>query len=226
MTAARATLAFVGGTGKEGRGLALRFAAAGHPVLIGSRTDERAADAAARLRARLEQAGLPLPPRLEGMRNYAAVEAADIVFLTVPYACLDTFLHDHGALIAGKIVVDVTNPLALENGRFVLTRVPEGSVSMRVARLVPAAHVVAGFKNAAAAHLLALDKPALGDILLASDDAAAKATVAELVREIPDLRPLDAGPLPNAEFLESMTALELNLNRIHNATTTIRILGI
>lgn len=226
MTTARSTLAFVGGTGKQGRGLALRFAAAGHPVLIGSRVDDRAAEAAAKLRERLEHFRRRLPPRLEGMRNDAAVDAAGIVFLTVPYAGLDAFLHERGALLAGKIVIDVVNPLALVDGRFVLTRVAESSVSARIARVASGARVVAGFKNAAAAHLLALDTPALGDVLLASDDADAKATVADLVREIPDLRPLDSGPLANAEFLEAITALELNLNRIHDATTTIRILGV
>ena len=223
---AGATLAFVGGTGKQGRGLALRLAAAGHPVLIGSRVAERAIDAAAQLRARLEDAQLPLRARLDGAANCDVIDSADIVFLTLPYAALAEFLDDCGTSLGGKIVVDVTNPLVVENGRFVLAEVPEGSASLHVARLVPAARIVAGFKNVAAAHLLALDHPAPGDVLLASDDAAAKATVADLARQIPDLRPLDAGPLANAEFLEAITALELNLNRIHHATTTIRIVGV
>ena len=224
--AARPALAFVGGTGKEGCGLAARFAAVGHPVLIGSRDAARAVDAVARLRDRLARAGSAFAACVEGMSNDGAIAGAEIVFVTVPYAAFDTFLHERGAALAGKIVVDVVNPLRVVGGRFELIPVPEGSAALHLARLAPDARIVAGFKNAAAAHLLALGVRAEGDILLASDDAAAKAIVAGLVREIPDLRPVDAGPLANGGFLESITALQLNLNRLHKATTAIRILGL
>ena len=221
----RASLAFVGGTGKLGRGLGLRLAAAGHGVLLGSREEERALDAAAQLRERLVGAGYD-PKGVEGMGNAVAVTRADMVFLTLPFDSLDAFLAEHGALLDGKIVVDVVNPLQLVEGRFTLVPVDEGSVGLRVRRLVPRARVVSAFKNAAAAHLLRLDRPAAGDILIAADDTAAGTAVHALVREIPALRPLHAGPLANGAFLESLTALELNLNRIHKALTSIRILGI
>ncbi len=226
MSLGPATIAFVGGTGRQGRGLALRLAAAGHPVVIGSRRNERARDAAAKTRLRLAQGGRATTGPIEGTSNDSAVWAAAIVFLTLPFEGLDAFLAESGALLAGKIVVDVVNPLRVVGGRFDVEPVMEGCASMRVARMAPRARVVGGFKNAAAAHLLALDTPAHGDTLLASDDDDAKAIVAGLVREIPDLRPLDAGPLANAAFLEQVTALELNLNRIHRATTAIRILGV
>ncbi len=130
------------------------------------------------------------------------------------------------AALAGKILVDVLNPLRVVDGRFDLVPVAEGSMGMRVKRMAPEGRVVAGFKNAAAEHLLDLEHTPRGDILLASDDAEAKAVVADLVRDIPDLRPVDAGALANAAFLESITALELNLNRLHKAVTSIKILGI
>ena len=221
----RATLAFVGGTGHLGRGLGLRLAAAGHPVLIGSRSEARAVAAATKLQARLAGAGREVA-RLEGMRNFAAVSAAEVVFLALPFETLDAFLAERGALLHGKIVVDVVNPLRLTDGRFDLAPVPEGSAGMRVQRLVPDARVVSAFKNAAAGHLLRLDDPVAGDVLLASVDAGPKAVVGELAQAIPPLRPIDAGPLANAAFLESVTAFELNLNRIHNRLTSIRILGL
>jgi NADPH-dependent F420 reductase len=218
-------LAFVGGTGKLGRGLGLRLAAAGHTVLIGSRSEDRAIEAAAALRARLTAAGRSIT-RLEGASNVAAIPGADMVFLTLPYECLDTFLAERGGLLDAKIVVDVLNPLRITNGRFDLIPVTDGSAGTHVRRLFPRARVVSGFKNAAAAHLAALARPVRGDILLASDDAEAKAAVGDLVRDIPDLRAIDAGPLANAGFLESIAALELNLNRLHKTVTSIEILGI
>lgn len=223
--AAIATLAFVGGTGKLGRGLGLRLAAAGHAVLLGSRSAERAVEAAAKLRRRLVDAGHEVP-RIDGMRNCDAVPEADIVFLTVPFETLEGFLTECGVLLDGKIVVDVVNPLRLVDGRFDLVPVPEGSVGTHAQRLAPGARLVSAFKNAAAGHLLQLERPAEGDVLLAGDDAVAKESVAGLVRAIPVLRPIDAGPLANGAFLEGITALELNLNRLHKAVTSIRILGL
>ena len=219
------TLAFLGGTGKLGRGLSVRLAAAGHTVLIGSRSEERAQVAAANVRTSLEQAGRSFT-RIEGMLNAATIPTAEVVFLTLPSDGLDACLGELIASLAGKIVVDVLNPLRVVHGRFDLAPVAEGSMGMRVRRLVPGGRVVSGFKNAAAEHLIDLGHTPRGDILLASDDAEAKAVVAGLVRDIPELRPVDAGPLANAAFLESITALELNLNRLHKAVTSIRILGI
>jgi NADPH-dependent F420 reductase len=225
MSARRRTIAIVGGTGKQGRGLATRLAAAGHDVVIGSRTPERAADAAADVRRRLAAAGRE-GPRIAGLWNCAAIPAAEIAVITVPFAALDDLLAQCGSLLAEKIVVDVTVPVLMTAERVELVAVPEGSASVLVQRRVPGARVVAAFKNVAASHLLRLERHAEGDIPIAGDDAAAKTIVAELVREIPALRPVDAGPLANAGLLESLTALELNLNRLHKAVTSIRLLGI
>jgi hypothetical protein len=214
----------VGGTGKLGRGLGLRLAAAGHRVELGSRTPSRAAEAAAELRARLVAADRPA--EVEGAENAAAVRRGDVVFLTLPFASLEDFVGAHGALLAGKVVVDVVNPLRVTDGRITLAPVAGGAVGPWLQRAVPRARVVSAFKNAAAAHLLRLERPAAGDVLIATDDREAGAVVRDLVRDIPRLRPIDAGRLANAAFLESLTALELDLNRIHKALTSIRILGI
>jgi NADPH-dependent F420 reductase len=219
-------LGIAGGTGPQGRGLALRLAAAGHRVLLGSRAPERAAEAAARLQARLERAGHTGGPAIAGVENCDAMRDASVVLLTVPFDALESLLTGCGALLAGKTVIDVVNPLTITADRVSVTPVPEKSASAHVQRLVPSARVVAAFKNVAAKHLLALEAVAEGDVLLASDHADAKTTAAALVREIPILRPIDAGPLANAGFLESITALELSLNRLHTAHTAIRILGL
>jgi len=218
-------LAFVGGTGKLGRGLAVRLAAAGHPVLIGSRAEERAVDTAKAIRRRLEERG-DAPGRVDGMRNAAAASEAGIVFLTLPFDVLEAFLTEHGRLLDGKIVVDVVNPLRFVDGRVELVALAEGSAAMHIRRCAAGARVVSAFKNAAAAHLLRLDRPVAGDVLLASDDAHAKGVVVGLVQAIPDLRPVDAGPLATAGLIEALTALELNVNRIHKAITTIQLLGL
>jgi len=218
------SIAFVGGTGKLGRGLGLRLAAAGHRVELGSRVASRAAEAAAELRARLVAADRSA--EVEGAENAAAVRRGDVVFLTLPFDSLDDFVAAHGKLLEGKVVVDVVNPLRVTRERTTLAPVPEGAVGPWLQRAVPRARVVSAFKNAAAAHLLRLDRPAAGDVLIATDHAEAGAVVRDLVRDIPRLRPIDAGRLANGAFLESLTALELDLNRIHKALTSIRILGI
>jgi 8-hydroxy-5-deazaflavin:NADPH oxidoreductase len=224
MTTSR-PIAFLGGTGKLGRGLALRLAAAGYEVLLGSRAEDRARDAAAELRRRLEEGG-DSPARIDGVHNLSAVSGAEIVFLTLPFEILDAFLGECGHCLDGKIVVDVVNPLRFIDGRVELAPVAEGSAAMHILRRAPGARIVSAFKNAAAAHLLRLARPVVGDVFLASDDAPAKAIVARLVRAIPTLRAVDVGTLANAGLVEAITALELNVNRIHRATTTIQLVGL
>lgn len=219
-------VAIVGGTGPEGSGLALRLAVGGYRVLLGSRDPERAAGATRDLRARVADATTRSGGSLEGLRNDAAIAAADVVFICLPYPALDPFLAEWGPLLAGKVVVDVVVPLAFSNGHVGLVDLASPSVSADIQARIPAARIVAAFKNVSAVHLLAVDGPVEGDVLLAGDDADAKRAVATLVRAIPDLRAVDAGPLANAGFLESLTALEISMNRLHKARTGIHILGL
>ncbi len=183
-------------------------------------------EAAANVRQRLTAAGHDGRVDVEGCDNATAVRQADMVFLTLPFDTLESFLVGRESSLAGKVVVDVVNPLLFADGRFTLARVLDGAVGPWVQRLAPEARVVSAFKNAAAAHLLRLARPAAGDILVASDDAEASAAVQSLVRAIPKLRAVDAGPLAGSAFLESLTALELTLNRRYRTRTSIRILGL
>jgi len=212
--------AILGGTGPEGIGLALRLAQAGEEVAIGSRDKERAAEAATRVADRVRGA------RVRGDVNEAVIAGADFVALCFPFGGVEAVVSSHAEALAGRIVIDTINPLAVRGGVFHRVRVPEGSAGLLIQRLAPGARVVSAFKTISAEHLEHLDTPLEGDVLLCGDDAAAKREVERLVLRIPNLRPLDTGPLSNSETVEGITALLLNLNKRYKARTSVRIVGI
>jgi NADPH-dependent F420 reductase len=219
-----ACIAFVGGTGSYGRGLALRFALAGEEVIIGSRSLGRAEHAADRVRDRLAH-GVP-SGLVRAADNLSAVHAAEIVVLTVPFPALESVLADVGGQLAGKTVFDVVNPVEFVDGVPRLCAVREGSAAGFIQARVPAAQIVCGFKNISAHDLWHTEMPLRGDVLLCGDVPEAKERLADVVRRMPDLRPVDAGPLEMACYLESVTALLLNLNQRYHKLTSIQILGL
>ncbi len=221
MLAAMGALAFVGGTGPEGMGLALRLARAGEAVLIGSREPARALAAAEKIRAAVPGA------QVEGAGNRDAVGRTDRVVLALPFRGLTAFLDGAAAALAGKLVIDVVVPLGVRAGVFELVPVPGApSVGELIQRAAPTARVVSAFKNLSAERLADLATPLAGDVVLCGDDPQARAAVAALVQKLPGLRPIDAGPLANARYVEAITPLLLNLNRRHHALTSIQILGL
>src|SRR3954447_7166112 len=136
------TLAFLGGTGDQGRGLARRYALAGHAVVIGSRSAERAQTAASELAA-----DLPAEARISGAANLEAATAADVVVVAVPWEGHGALLTDLAAALAGKIVIDCVNPLGFDGkGAFALP-VEEGSAAEQAAALLPESRVVAAFHH-------------------------------------------------------------------------------
>jgi hypothetical protein len=214
-------LAFVGGTGPEGLGLALRLAAAGEPVLIGSRVRDRAVAAAERVRAAVPGASV------EGLENMAALTRTDRVALTLPFEGLPAFLDSAQGQLAHKLLIDVIVPLALRDRFFELVPVPgAASVGELLQQRVPSARVVSAFKNLSAETLHDRDALLEGDVVLCGNDPAARAEVAALIRRLPGLRAVDAGRIANARYLEAITALLVNLNRQHGARTSIAILGL
>ncbi len=215
-----ATLAFLGGTGPEGRGLALRLALAGHEALIGSRDAARAAQAAERVRARASAA------HVIGAANAEAARRAEVVFITVPYQAHRPLLTEVGKLLAGKLVVDVVAPLEFRAGHAVPVTVEEGSAAQQAQALLPGSLVSAAFHHVSAVDLWAPGRALEGDVLVCADSPEAKARTAALVREVKDLRPVDAGGLGNARYVEELTALLMELNRIHKARTSLRVLGL
>lgn len=214
-------LGFIGGTGPQGVGLALRLAAAGEPVLIGSRVVARARAAAGQIRAVVPGADA------DGAANVEVLARAERIVLTLPFPALAPFLAEAAPRLAGKLVIDVVVPLTVRDGFFALVPIPgAASAGEFVQRTVPAARVVSAFKNVPAARLADLTVPLEGDVVLCGEDPGARAAVAALVGKLPGLRAVDAGALANARYLEAITALLLNVNRHHHALTSIAILGL
>jgi NADPH-dependent F420 reductase len=212
-------VAIVGGTGKEGRGMALRWARAGHEVLVGSRDAARAEQSAAALSA---LAGKPI----RGGDNASVVAQAAVTVLSVPYSAhRETLLGLRDAL-AGKILIDITVPLKPPDVRRV--NLPDGRAAALEAQALLGAQttVVAAFHHVSAVHLADLEHAIECDVLVCSDDPAATARGIELAEGL-GTRGLDAGALGNAVALESLTPVLLQLNRKYkSAGTGIRFTGL
>jgi NADPH-dependent F420 reductase len=220
------TIAILGGTGAEGSGLGLRWAAAGYPVVIGSRQAERAEAAAAALCERLGG-----DVTIAGLANAAAAARAEIAVLTVPFAAqADTLKSVKDALRPDGILVDCTVPLAVAvGGRATrVLGVPQGSAAQQAAELAPRGmRVVSAFHHVGAESLMDLDRPLHTDVLVCGDDRAAKSIVRELVEAIPGARYVDAGPLENSRIMESLTALLVGINiRYKVRSSGLRIEGL
>ena len=229
-------IAIVGGTGPEGRGLALRLAMAGHEVVIGSRDAGRAADAASGLlghpHPRIEDAH-PLPKgegreslAISGAANADAVSDADVVLLAVPFEGLRPTAESLREALAGRLVVSIVAPVEFTDGQMRALSVPEGSAGELARDLLPESRVAAAFQNMSARDLLRADHPLEGDVAVCADDDSARRETMALAEAMPSLRAVDAGPLSNSRYVEELTALLVNLNRIHKAHSTIRFLGL
>ena len=215
------TVAVLGGTGNEGAGLVLRWAHAGYRVVIGSRSAERAAAKAEELNAVLGN------EVIEGQGNVEAATAADIVVLSVPYGAHQATLEAVKNAVQGKILVDVTVPLAPPKIRTV--HIPEGVSACLEAQafLGDDVRVVAAFQNVGSAHLQDLDHPLDLDILVCGNDADAKNDVVQLIKAIDGARGIDAGPLANAVAAEALTPVLLYINKRYKvAGAGIRITGL
>jgi NADPH-dependent F420 reductase len=216
-------IAIIGGAGELGFGLALRWAHAGADILIGSRDAGKAQDAAARVKQAVPGV------RIAGFDNVQAAGESSIVVLAVPFAAQAGILRSIKAALKQAVLVDTSVPLAAAvGGRATrLLGVWEGSAAQQAAGLVPGVPVLSAFHNLSAEMLHDLATPLDCDILICGDDAGAKERLSALVRLIPGLRPLDAGPLEMARVVESMTALLISLNRRYKTHHSgIRITGI
>jgi len=212
-------VAVVGGTGAEGSGLAARFAQAGVRVRIGSRSVEKAHEAARSIGG-----------QTTGHANPDAVADATIVILTVPLSAqVETLKTIRGSLAPGAIVVDATVPLEVAIGGRVsrILTLWDGSAAQQAARLLPGVPVVAAFHALSAEALAKLDHAIDCDALICGDSAEAKAAVKQLAETIPGVRVIDAGPLDNARLLESAAALLISLNLRHKVKDSgLRITGL
>jgi hypothetical protein len=216
------TIAIIGGAGELGFGLALRFAAAGAKVVIGSRDETKAQGAANRVKTAIGGADV------SGLSNAEAAAKATIVMLAVPFSAQAAILKSIKPALKSAILVDTTVPLAATvGGRPTrMLGVWEGSAAQVARELLPGVTVVSAFHNVSADVLHDLAATPDCDILICGDDAAAKERVAALVKLIPGLRPIDAGALEMSRIVESLTALLIALNRRHKVHHCgIRITG-
>jgi NADPH-dependent F420 reductase len=204
------TLAVIGGTGAEGSGLALRWAAAGYPVVIGSRSGEKAANAASELRALLPAGSAAMG----GDTNLAAAAAAKIVVLSVPYSAQANTIEQIADACQGKVFVTVGVPLQPSKVSTVW-HPPGGSAAQEAqTQLGSGVRVVAAFQNVSANHLQDLKWVPECDVLVTGDDREAKQVTLELARAA-GFFAVDAGPLANAGVVEGLTALLIGINIRH-----------
>ncbi|HSV84771.1 MAG TPA: NADPH-dependent F420 reductase [Ramlibacter sp.] len=214
------TIAVLGGTGAEGGGLALRWAQAGHHVVIGSRSADRAATAAAQINDKLGR------QQASGADNLAAARAADIVVLAVPYAAQRPTALEIREALAGKILVDVTVPLVPPKVARVQLPAGGSAVAALQAELGEAVQVVSAFQNVSAHHLADLAHAMDCDVLVCGDDEAAREEVIALAAAA-GMRGLHAGPLANSAAAEALTSILISINRRYKVDGAgIRITGI
>jgi hypothetical protein len=212
-------IAVLGGSGKEGSGLAMRWAHAGHTVVIGSRDPEKAQRAADELNLALGGAAV------QGASNTSAAAGADVVVLTVPYAAHKVTLVSVKDALAGKVVIDVTVPI--NTADFLRVLVPAGGSASKEAQalLDNGARVVSAFQNISATHLKKLDAVVDCDVLVCGDDDTAKQIAMRLIADT-GMKAWDAGPLDNAVVVEGLTTVLLGINRRHKVKGAgIRITG-
>ncbi|HWA67011.1 MAG TPA: NADPH-dependent F420 reductase [Mycobacteriales bacterium] len=213
------TLAFLGGTGDQGRGLARRYAIAGHQVILGSRQADRAAAVAAELAETVPDGSL-----VSGMANEAAAAAADVVVVAVPWDGHETLVKAVAPALTGKVVVDCVNPMGFDDKGAYGLSVAEGSAAQQAAALLPDSTVVAAFHHVSAMLLLDPDVAAIEtDVLVLGDDRGATDLVQALVDRIAGMRGIYGGRLRNAGQVEALTANLVSINRRYKAHAGLRV---
>ena len=219
-TTPKPTLAVLGGTGKEGKGLAWRWAKAGLEVIIGSRQQQKAERVAAELNQELGD------QLIRGMANPDAAAAAEVVAITVPFSAHRHTIESVKGRLSGKICIDVCVPLDPNNPRKMLPPAAGSATEEAQELLGHSVSVVAAFQNVSAYELRQHAHAIDCDVLVCGNDKAARQTVMQLVERM-GLHPVDAGPAYNARVVESLTALLIGLNMRHKAKGSgIRITGL
>jgi NADPH-dependent F420 reductase len=216
----RHTIAVVGGTGPQGKGLAYRFAKHGHDVVVGSRSVERAQEAAAAI------AGREVTGGVTGATNEDSLAGADVVLLAVPYDGHDELVASLADGLAGKVVVSCVNPLGFDKqGPYGLD--VDRSAAESAAALVPTARVIGAFHHVSAVTLWG-DEEYLSheDVLVCGDDADAVALVVDLAATVTGRPGVKAGRLRMARQLEPLTAVLISINKAYKTRSGVAISGV
>jgi len=215
-------IGILGGTGPAGRGLAVRLAAAGLAVGMGSRDADRAGAVAA------EAAGAwtgRLAGSITGVDNPGAA-AADVVVVATPWDSAVATVRQLAEPLAGKVVVSMVNALVKEGREMLALVPPRGSMAAAIQAAIPESKVSATFHHLPASEMENLDSGLIADVLVCADDPAAREATVELVKRIEGLRPLDAGSLSQAAAVEAFTAVCITLNIRHRVHSTLKLAGI
>ncbi len=219
------TVAILGGTGPLGTGLALRWARAGVPLIIGSREAKRAQEAAAKIVSKVASGA-----KVQGMENAAACAASELLVLTIPFEGHAALLKELKPYIrAGSVVIDTTVPLAASVGGRPTRTIGlwQGSAAQQTAELVPEGVAVAAAFQNLSADLLNSDRSLDSDVIVCSDDDRARQAATELAKKLPGVRAINGGKLENARVLEQITALLIGINiRYKSHGAGIRVTGL
>lgn len=214
------TIALLGGTGKEGKGLAYRWARAGYKIVIGSRTPEKAVTTASEIIEMLEGSS-----SVVGASNLEAAAQADIVVLTVPYAAHRETLEGVKDALKGKLLIDVTVPLVPPKVTKIQMPAAGSAAQEAKAILGDDVQVVAAFQNISHEHLLT-EEDVECDVLVTGSSKDARAEAIRLV-EAAGLTGWDAGPIENSVVVEGLTSVLININKQYGSTHAgIRITGV
>ena len=207
------TVAVLGGTGEQGRGLARRLALAGVTVVLGSRSAERAVEATA-----------GLPGQVSGADNATAAAAGDVVVVAVPWDGHRALLAQLAGALEGKVVVDCVNPLGFDKQGAYALPVEEGSAAQQAQAVLPGSRVVAAFHHVSAVLLLDESVDVLDtDVMVLGDDREATDLVQALAGLVPGMRGVYAGRLRNAHQVEALTANLISVNRRYTAHAGLRV---
>ncbi len=206
----------VGGTGDAGRGIALRLAAAGNEVCIGSRSSGRGAEVCAKMNH----------PHVSAADNLGATSFGDVVILAVPWNCAGETVASLGETLVGRVVVSMASAVNFANGDAEAIVSPSGSLALGIQVQIPKSHVVASLHHLPARVMRDGNAALDFDVLTCGDDGGAVDTVMRLINSIEGLRAINAGRLVNAAALEALTPVLIGLNRRYRARTGIKISGI
>lgn len=218
------TVAVVGGTGPQGKGLGYRFARGGHDVVFGSRDDTRAAVAAAEVASRLD--GLPAGA-VTGTTNAKAADLAELVLLAIPFDGHDDLVASLAPQLAGKVVISCVNPLGFDKRGPYGLDIGATSAAENAQRILPDSAVVGAFHHLSAVTLLGeADALHHEDVLVCGDDPAAKQAVMELASSVTGKAGIDAGALRLARQLEPLTAVLISINKNYKVRSGIGVVGI
>ncbi len=208
------TVGILGGTGPAGRGVAVRLAAAGHDVVLGSRDAERATQVASTL-----QRGIT------GASNDDAARS-EIVVVATPWDSAVATVRSVRETLAGKIVISMVNALTKEGREMLPLYPPRGSMAAQIAASLPDSRVVGAFHHLPASEMENLESGLAADVVIFGDDAAARTAVETLVNEMPGLRAVVAGTMSLASAVEAFTAVCISINIRHKAHCYVTLAGL